>query len=249
MGRVDGKVAIVTGAAQGIGAHYARALAAEGAKVVISDILDGAALAAEIGDRARFIKADVSDLDQIRAMVDFAVQEFGTVDILVNNAAIFASLTPKPFLQITGDEFDRMLQVNVRGQFQCIQTVAPIMMEKKAGKIVNIASGVVHVGPPMMPHYTASKGAVWVLTKSLARELAEHNIQCNSLCPGFVLSDQVVANPDKWATFIKMTPQARLIKRDQMPEDLLGALLFLASSDSDFMTGQSITIDGGTTLR
>ena len=249
MGRIDGKVAIVTGGAQGIGAVYAKALAAEGAKVVVADILDGAALAAEIGNAARFIEADISEIDAIRAMTDFTVREFGTVDILVNNAAIFASLTPKPFLQIGADEFDRMLQVNVRGQFQCIQTVAPIMMEKKAGKIVNIASGVVHVGPPMMPHYTASKGAVWVMTKSLARELAEHNVQINSLCPGFVLSEPILANPDKWGRFIEMAPQARLIKRDQQPEDLIGALIFLASSDSDFMTGQSITIDGGTTLR
>ena len=101
----------------------------------------------------------------------------------------------------------------------------------------------------MMPHYTASKGAVWVMTKSLARELAEHNVQINSLCPGFVLSDQILGNPDKWGRFMEMAPQARLIKRDQQPEDLVGALLFLASSDSDFMTGQSITIDGGTTLR
>ena len=249
MGRIDGKVAIVTGAAQGIGAVYARALAAEGAKVVIADVLDGSALAGEIGDAARSIETDISDIGAIRAMTDFAVREFGTVDILVNNAAIFASLTPKPFLQIGADEFDRMLQVNVRGQFQCIQTVAPIMMEKKSGKIVNIASGVVHVGPPMMPHYTASKGAVWVMTKSLARELAEHNVQINSLCPGFVLSDQIIANPDKWGRFMEMAPQARLIKRDQQPEDLVGALVFLSSSDSDFMTGQSITIDGGTTLR
>lgn len=249
MGRIEGKVAIVTGGAQGIGAVYAKALAAEGARVVISDILDGSDLAGEIGDAARFIRADISSLDEIRAMTDFTVAEFGTVDILVNNAAIFASLTPKPFLKITADEFDRMLQVNVRGQFQCIQTVAPIMMEKKAGKIVNIASGVVHVGPPMMPHYTASKGAVWVMTKSLARELAEHNVQINSLCPGFVLSDQILANPEKWGRFMEMAPQARLIKRDQQPEDLVGALIFLASSDSDFMTGQSITIDGGTTLR
>ncbi len=249
MGRIDGKVAIVTGAAQGIGAVYARALAAEGAKVVIADIVDGSGLAAEIGTAARFIETDIAEIDQIRAMTECALREFGTVDILVNNAAIFASLTPKPFLQITADEFDRMLQVNVRGQFQCIQTVAPVMIEKKAGKIVNIASGVVHVGPPMMPHYTASKGAVWVMTKSLARELAEHNVQMNSLCPGFVLSDSILANRDKWGAFMKMAPQARLIKRDQQPEDLVGALLFLASADSDFMTGQSITIDGGTTLR
>lgn len=249
MGRVEGKVALVTGAAQGIGAVYAKALAAEGAKVVITDILDGSPLASEIGAQARFVKADVSDLDQIKAMVDFTVSEFGTVDILVNNAALFAAITPKPFLQITGDEFDRMMQINVRGLFQCIQTVAPIMIEKKAGKIVNIASGVVHVGPPMMPHYTSSKGAVWVLTKSLARELADHNVQINSLCPGFVISDQVAANDDRWGKFIEMAPQARLIKRDQLPEDLIGALLFLSSRDSDFMTGQSMLIDGGTTLR
>lgn len=249
MGRVEGKVAIVTGAAQGIGAVYAKALASEGAKVVVSDILDGSSVADEIGENGRFIKADVSDLDQIKAMVDFAVSEFGTVDILVNNAAIFASLTPKPFLEVGADEFDRMMQVNVRGQFQCIQTVAPIMIEKKAGKIVNIASGVVHVGPPMMPHYTASKGAVWVMTKSLARELADHNVQINSLCPGFVLSDAILADTEKWGAFIERSPQARLIKRDQTPEDLVGALLFLSSADSDFMTGQSIQIDGGTTLR
>ena len=249
MGRVQNKVAIVTGGAQGIGAHYARALAAEGAKVVISDVLDGASLAEDLGNAARFINADISNRDDINRMVDFTVQVFGTVDILVNNAAIFASITPKPFLEIEADEFDRMMQVNVRGQFQVIQAVAPIMIGKRAGKIVNIASGVVHVGPPMMPHYTASKGAVWVMTKSLARELAEHEIQINSLCPGFVLSEQVLANKDKWSVFVEKAPQARLIKRDQTPEDLLGALLFLCSSDSNFVTGQSIVVDGGVTLR
>jgi len=249
MGRVQDKVAIVTGGAQGIGAHYARELVDQGAKVVISDILDGASLADDIGGAARFMKADVSNIEDIKALVDFTVQEFGTIDILVNNAAIFASITPKPFLEIEADEFDRMMEVNARGQFQMIQTVAPIMMEKKAGKIVNIASGVVHVGPPMMPHYTASKGAVWVMTKSLARELADYEVQINSLCPGFILSDQVLANKDKWGMFAERAPQARLIKRQQTPEDLLGALMFLCSSDSDFMTGQSIVIDGGTTLR
>lgn len=248
MGRVTGKVALVTGAAQGIGATYARALAAEGARVVISDILDGSALAKELtdaGSDVRFIHADVSDQASVQAMVDAVVEAHGRIDILVSNAAVYASLTIKPFLEIEPDEWDKVMAVNVRGAFLCAKAVVPVMKQNGYGRIINIASGTVFKGTPGLLHYVTSKGAIVAMTRSLAREVGDHGICVNTLAPGLVLSEQVVANTQLRETLTGPVIASRAIKRDQHTEDLIGPLLFLASDDSAFVTGQAVVVDGG----
>lgn len=248
MGRVTGKVALVTGAAQGIGATYARALAAESARVVISDILDGSALAKELtdaGSDVRFIHADVSDQASVQAMVDAVVEAHGRIDILVSNAAVYASLTIKPFLEIEPDEWDKVMAVNVRGAFLCAKAVVPVMKQNGYGRIINIASGTVFKGTPGLLHYVTSKGAIVAMTRSLAREVGDHGICVNTLAPGLVLSEQVVANTQLRETLTGPVIASRAIKRDQHTEDLIGPLLFLASDDSAFVTGQAVVVDGG----
>mgnify|MGYP003641165902 FL=1 len=248
MGRVTGKVALVTGAAQGIGATYARAFAAEGARVVISDILDGSALAKELtdaGSDVRFIHADVSDQASVQTMVDAVVEAHGRIDILVSNAAVYASLTIKPFLEIEPDEWDKVMAVNVRGAFLCAKAVVPVMKQNGYGRIINIASGTVFKGTPGLLHYVTSKGAIVAMTRSLAREVGDHGICVNTLAPGLVLSEQVVANTQLRETLTGPVIASRAIKRDQHTEDLIGPLLFLASDDSAFVTGQAVVVDGG----
>ncbi|MGX1101496.1 SDR family NAD(P)-dependent oxidoreductase [Amorphus sp. MBR-141] len=251
MGRVAGKVAIITGAAQGIGATYARALAAEGAVVVISDILDGSTVAKELtdaGHNARFIHADVSDQASVQAMVDEVVKVHGRIDILVSNAAIYASLKIKPFLEIDPDEWDKVMDVNVRGAFICAKVVVPVMKQNNYGRIINIASGTVFKGTPGLLHYVTSKGAIIAMTRALAREVGDSGICVNTLAPGLVLSEQVVANTELRETLTGPIIASRAIKRDQHSEDLIGPLLFLASDDCAFMTGQAVVVDGGSVM-
>ena len=176
MPRLDGKVAIITGAAQGIGAVYAQALADEGAKVMIADILDGKPTASRIsaqGGTADFIQTDVSDENSVAAMVDATVAKWGGVDILINNAAIWASLRAKPFEDISPEEWDKLMAVNVKGPFLCACAVVPHMRAGNYGRIVNIASGTAYKGTPNFLHYVTSKGAVIAMTRALAREVGE----------------------------------------------------------------------------
>lgn len=248
MGKIRDKVAIVTGAAQGIGATYARALAAEGAKVVVSDILDGSGLARSIvegGGEARFIPADVSDQDSVDAMVAATVEAYGRVDILISNAAIYATLKMKPFWEIEPAEWDRVMAVNVRGAFICAKAVLPVMRSQRYGRIINIASGTVFKGTPGFLHYVTSKGAIVAMTRALAREVGDYGVCVNTLAPGLVLSEQVLANEELRDKLTGPVIASRAIKRDQQPEDLIGALLFLASDDCAFMTGQAVVVDGG----
>lgn len=251
MPRLEGKVAIITGAAQGIGAVYAHALAEEGAKVIIGDILDGDDTVQSIvskGGAAAFIKTDVSDEDSVAALVAATVDQFGGVDILVNNAAIWASLRAKPFEDITPDEWDRLMAVNVKGPFLCARAVVPHMRRKSYGRIVNIASGTAYKGTPNFLHYVTSKGAVLAMTRAIAREVGKDGITVNTLAPGLVLSEQVVASPDLLEGLSAPVLASRAIKRDQMPEDLIGPLLFLVSDDAAFMTGEVTVIDGGSVM-
>ena len=248
MKRVEGKVAIVTGAAQGIGATYAQALAAEGAKIVVSDIIDGEATAAAIRaarGEAVFLKADVSDEASVTAMVAAAEKAFGRIDILVSNAAIYANLKMKRFEDIDSAEWDRVMAVNVRGAFFCAKAVAPAMRRGGYGRIINIASGTVFKGTPGFLHYVTSKGAIVAMTRALARELGDDGICVNTLAPGLVLSEQVLANEEMREKLTGPVIASRALKRDQQPDDLIGALLFLASDDSAFMTGQAVVVDGG----
>lgn len=248
MGRLDGHVAIVTGAAQGIGAQYAKAIAGEGAKVCVSDILDPAATVETIaasGGEAIGTVTDVSSQDDCQAMVAKTVETFGKLDILVTNAAMFASLDRRSFLEIGNDEWDKVIDVNVTGVFKTVKAAIPEMRKNGWGKIVNISSSTIHNGVPLFLHYVSSKGAIDAFTRALAREVGDDNIGVNCIAPGLTFSDQIEEKRDELEFVRQLSLNARAFKRDQFPKDLLGTLLFLCSHDSDFMTGQSIVVDGG----
>ncbi len=250
MPRLAGKVAIVTGGAKGIGCHYARALAAEGARVMIADIEDGSALAAAIAqahgaDAAAFMRCDVSDEKSVAALVEVTMKRFGQIDVLVNNAALYAKLSPRKFIEWDVDIWDRVMAINVRGSFLMVRHVAPHMMERRSGKIINIGSGAPYKGVPRMLPYVTSKGAIIAFTRALSRELGEYGINVNSLSPGYILSDTGLENTAHVEDERIPVRNSRAFKRDAYPEDLLGTLVYLASGDSNFVTGQSIVVDGG----
>ena len=251
MARLAGRSAIVTGGAKGIGRHYSQALAAEGAQVMIADIADGAelaaALAAKHGRNATdSMVFDVSDENQVKALVAKTMERFGKIDILVNNAALYSQLEETDFTNIDVALWDKVMAINVRGPFVMAKHVVPHMRAKGYGKIINIGSGSVFRGMPQMLHYTTSKGAIVAFTRSLSRAVGGDGICVNTLAPGFTLSDSVVENnPGHVQTSRAAAIARRAIKRDGHPQDILGALVFLASADSDFVTGQVIAVDGG----
>ena len=248
MGRLDGRVAIVTGAAQGIGAAYAKRFAEEGAKVAICDLLDCTNVVNTItqsGGEAFGMEVDVSDGAQVAALVARTVETFGRVDVMVPNAAIFAVLNRRSFLDIGVEEWDRVMAVNVRGVFVCIKAVVPQMKEQGYGKIVNISSATVQAGVPWFLHYVSSKGAVDAMTRASARELGDFGIRVNSIAPGFTMSEQIESQREELQFNLDMNLAGRAFKREEMPEDLLGTMVFLASAESDFMTGQTVVVDGG----
>jgi len=246
-GRLAGRVIIVTGAGQGIGKVYALGLAAEGATVVATDLTDPAPVAAQIvaaGGQAMSGAADVTDAPAVQALVDAAIARFGTVHGLVNNAAIFTVLARKPFYEIDSDEWDRVMQVNTRGSFECAKAVVPAMRAQKYGKIVNVASGTLFKGSPGMMHYVASKGAVVAMTRVMARELGNDGICVNTIAPGFTESEMA----GEHAKYSGPTVESRCFKRPETPDDLVGTLVFLCAAESDFVTGQTIVVDGGSVL-
>jgi NAD(P)-dependent dehydrogenase (short-subunit alcohol dehydrogenase family) len=253
MARLNDRVAILTGGAKGIGRHYARALAADGARLMIADIADGKelaeALAREHGaNSVASSVTDVSDEAAVTALVAKTMDRFGKIDILVNNAALFAPLVEQKVTDIDAALWDRVMAINVRGVFLMTKHVAPHMIAQKYGKIINISSGTVARGIPLFAHYVTSKGAVTAFTRASSRELGEHNICVNNLAPGFTLSDSVIKeNPGHLEHSRQPSIMRRALKRDEYPDDLLGALVFLASADSDFITGQTIAVDGGAT--
>ncbi len=248
MGRLDKRVAIVTGAAQGIGAAYAKAMAAEGASVIVADRDDGKKVVDQItasGGKALNVVTDVSDETSCAAMTEQTLDAFGRIDILANNAAIFGHLETKPFEEIDVDEWDSLMAVNVRGVFIAIKAVIGQMRKQQYGKIINIASGTLFKGTPMLLHYVTSKGAVLAMTRCISREVGDDNICVNTLAPGLVMSENVLAGAAFSDTGVDANTETRALKRRQLPEDLIGAMIYLASSDSDFMTGQCMVVDGG----
>jgi NAD(P)-dependent dehydrogenase (short-subunit alcohol dehydrogenase family) len=232
---LDGKVAIVTGGAQGIGAAIAVGLAAAGAEVVIADLEPP-----EGG-----IRADVSSEDDVSRMVGEALERNGRIDILVNNAGLYASLEMRAFTEIPLEEWNRVLEVNVASMFLTCRAVVPVMREQGGGKIVNISSGTPFRGVPFLLHYVTSKGAIVALTRALARELGKDSIHVNCVAPGFTMSDGVKSHPEVVDALRDVSVAARTIQRDQMPEDVVGAVVFLCTPAADFITGQTMVIDGG----
>ena len=245
--RLADKVAVITGGAAGIGFQYAKRFLAEGARVVVADVTDPVAAADKLGaaDRVLGVRTDVSVPASVAAMVAAAVSAFGRIDVLVNNAAIFAALKPQPFEEIPEAEWDRVMAVNVKGVWNCARAVAPLMRAQGGGRIVNVASAIVAKGTAFLMHYVASKGAVVAMTRALARELGPAGITVNAIAPGLILSDTVQANPDITGFQVAAIMQARSLKREAFPEDVEGTVVFLASDDSAFMSGQTLVVDGG----
>ena len=249
--RLRGKSAIVTGGAQGIGAAYAKALAAEGAKVCVTDVSDCSAARDAIvaqGGEAIAVKADVSAPASVQAMLAETVNAFGGLDILVNNAAIFGTLAIRPFTEITSAEWDSVAAVNVRGVFECCKAAVPAMRKRGGGRIVNVASATVFKGAPLLLHYVASKGAVVALTRALAREVGPDNITVNCIAPELVISESVAANSSYDSDFVSANTASRALKREAVPGDMIGPVLFLCSDASAFMTGQTVVVDGGSVM-
>ena len=245
-GPLSGQVAIVTGGAKGIGRAIADGLARAGARIVIAD-LAGADEAAASYAGGVGVTADVSEPDDVAAMVDATMSACGRIDILVNNAGIFTGLPMRSFEEIPVEEWRRVLEVNVIGTFLPCRAVVPHMRRQGGGRILNISSGTVFRGVPYLLHYVSSKGAVLALTRALARELGGDGVLVNCVAPGFTISDGVRENPAgvDFDTISEISISARTLKRDQFPEDLVAAAVFLCSPGAEFVTGQTIVIDGG----
>lgn len=245
--RLEGKVAIVTGGGRGLGKAFCLKLAEEGAKIVVVDVIDTTGTVKEIEERngsAIGLKVDVSQEEDTQRMAGETVAKFGRIDVLVNNAAIFYGLERKSFQDISTEEWDRLMAVNVKGQWLCAKAVTPEMKKQGKGKIINVASNVAFTGHVGFLHYLTSKAAILGLTRGLAGELGEHGICVNSLCPGMAMTEaRRLYTSDELA--LERARKEQLIKRPQQPEDLVGIVAFLASDESDLMTGQTVVVDGG----
>ena len=247
---IAGRVAIVTGAGQGIGRAFARALAASGAMAVIAEMNEtrATAVAAEIaaeGGQALAVETDVADEASIGRLIETVTDKFGRIDILINNAGMFSTLEMRPFDRIPVEEWERVLRINLTGPFLCSRAVLPAMRELKRGRIINIASGAVRLGRPNYLHYIASKSALIGMSLSMARELGPDGITVNAILPGatFTEIERKTVTPAQKEKIIAM----QCIQRAETPADLVGTMLFLASDASEFLTGQSINLDGGVT--
>ena len=235
MAALEGKVALVTGGARGIGRAISEGLAADGAVVTVADLdppEDG-------------IRADVSSEEDVTRMVEEAVARHGRIDVLVNNAGLYASLAMRPFTEIPLEEWRRVMDVNVASMFLTCRAVVPVMREVGGGKIVNISSGTPFRGVPFLLHYVTSKGAIVAFTRALARELGKDAIHVNCVAPGFTMSDGVKEHPEVIEKLRDVSVAARTIQRDQLPEDVVGSVVFLCGPGADFITGQTMVIDGG----
>ncbi|MGH7389244.1 MAG: SDR family NAD(P)-dependent oxidoreductase [Candidatus Rokuibacteriota bacterium] len=250
MGRLQDRVVIVTGGAHGIGRVYCQGLAGEGARVVVADLDGGAgeelarALSKD-GHEALAVRTDVAEPADTEQMARAALDRFGRIDGLINNAALFQrpAMSRVPFEKIPVDEWDRLMAVNLRGVFLCCRAVVPAMKAQQRGKIVNISSGTVFYGAPNAAHYVTSKAGVIGLTRSLARELGAYNINVNAIAPGLIISTDEI-DPARDAQN-QQRLAARSIRRTEWPQDVVGAAVFLCTAESDFITGQTLVVDGG----
>jgi NAD(P)-dependent dehydrogenase (short-subunit alcohol dehydrogenase family) len=239
-----GKVAVVTGAAQGIGNAIAHGLAQKGARIVVADLQRPDEAAAEIPDGVG-IQVDCADEDAVERMAEEVVDRCGGIDILINNAGLYASLAMRPFTEIPLEEWRKVMDVNVASMFLASRAVVPRMRERGGGKIVNVSSGTVFRGVPFLLHYVASKGAIVAMTRALAKELGKDGIHVNCVAPGFTMSEGVQQHEEVVQALRDVSIAARTIQRDQLPEDVVGAVVFLCTSAADFITGQTMVIDGG----
>jgi NAD(P)-dependent dehydrogenase (short-subunit alcohol dehydrogenase family) len=244
MSDLEGKVAIVTGGAKGIGQAIAQGLAAAGARIVIAD-LQGAEDAAQAYDGGVGMTVDVSSEEDVARMAAETIERCGGVDILINNAGLYASLAMRPFDQIPVDEWRQVMDVNVLSMFLTCRAVVPHMREAGGGRIVNISSGTPFRGVPFVLHYVTSKGAIVALTRALARELGGDDILVNCVAPGFTMSAGVREHPEVVDALQQVSVSARTLRRDQEPQDIVGAVVFLVGPGSTFITGQTMVIDGG----
>lgn len=248
-GRLAGRTVLVTGGGKGIGAVYGQALAREGARVVAADI-DGdgaerqAARLRAAGGEALGLTVDTSDAASVEAMVQAAVQQFGGLDVLVNNAALYTALLPKrPFWELDEAEWDRVLQVNVKGLWLCARAALPHLKASGRGRIINISSGTVMAGSTGFLHYVSSKAAVIGMTRAMAKEIGDFNITVNAIAPGLTASE--TGKQVQTAEELAVPVARRALKRVQVPEDLVGTVVFLASDDAAFISGQTLLVDGG----
>jgi NAD(P)-dependent dehydrogenase (short-subunit alcohol dehydrogenase family) len=243
-GPLAGKVAIVTGGAQGIGRAIAEHLSGDGARIVIAD-LRGAEEAAGAFEDGVGLTVDVSSEDDVARMASDTVERCGSIDILINNAGLYASLAMRPFDQIPVAEWRQVMDVNVLSMFLTCRAVVPQMRAQGGGRIVNISSGTPFRGVPFVLHYVTSKGAIVALTRSLAKELGADDILVNCVAPGFTMSDGVQQHPEVVEALRDVSVGSRTLKRDQVPEDVTGAVAFLCGPGATFITGQTMVIDGG----
>ena len=248
---LDGRVVIVTGGGKGIGKVYSQEFARVGARVVAADIDEPAAMAAAEaiaaeGFAALGLGVDIASEDSTQAMARAALDRFGSIDVLINNASLMSVLPRRSWLEIPVEEWDRVMAVNVRGTFLCCRAVFPAMRAQNRGKIVNISSSRVWEGTPNRLHYTTSKAGIVGLTRALAREVGEFGITVNAVTPGMTLSETQAASSSD--NYLAVAAAGRALARAQVPDDLVGTVMFLASSASDFITGQTINVDGGKSM-
>lgn len=250
--KLKGRTAIITGAGSGIGKAFALRMAQDGANVVIADIRNHDAAAAEIagatGAKVIGLEIDISvEADTLRMAAE-TLSAFGSIDTLINNAAMFSTLQLRPFEQIPVDEWKRLMEINIMGVALCCKAVVPQMRKQQRGRIINLASGAPLKGVPLFLHYIASKGAVIAMTRGLARELGKDGITVNAIAPGFTMSEGVMEHHHHVDLSRDGAIRSRAIPRDEQPEDLVGVASFLSSDDAAFMTGQTLVVDGGSAM-